>query len=137
MSLKVFFQAMLTVSTTNTRFTPAGMETLHGFKVFTIDISFTELQGTHQLKRHIQILCIDGRGQPVFAVICPGNSIFHICKLYNRENGPECFFLDNIHLLCTISQKGRFKEVAFSSDTFASISQGRPLLNGFSDFFFH
>jgi hypothetical protein len=37
-------QAMFAICAANTGFTPSGVESLHSFEVFTVDVSFTKLQ---------------------------------------------------------------------------------------------
>ena len=44
MRLQILFKAMFSVGSADTGLTPAGMESLHGFKVFTVYVCFAELQ---------------------------------------------------------------------------------------------
>ena len=44
MRLQILFEPMLSIGTANTGLTPAGVESLHRFKVFTVNVRFAELQ---------------------------------------------------------------------------------------------
>lgn len=88
-------QTMFTIRTANTRLTPSGVETLHRFKVFTIDVGFTELQPFDGFHRDVQILSINRRGQAVIAVVSHGDSVFQRIESDNRQHRAKGFFVHN------------------------------------------
>ncbi|VFS49970.1 Uncharacterised protein [Budvicia aquatica] len=44
MGVGIFIQAVFSIGSANAGFTNAGVETLHGFKVFSVNIGFTKVQ---------------------------------------------------------------------------------------------
>ena len=56
---EVFVNAMLTVSTADTRLLHTSVEALDGLEMFTIDVSLAELQFAAGLHGYVQVLCED------------------------------------------------------------------------------
>ncbi len=52
-------EPMTTISTADARFAPAGMESLHGFKILAVNVGFTKLQLTQGGHRGGQVLSVD------------------------------------------------------------------------------
>src|SRR5712691_358214 len=67
--LRVFQESMFAVRAADAGVLPSRVKGLDGLRVLAVDIGFTELEfvtGTH---RHVQALCVNGGGEPVFGVV--------------------------------------------------------------------
>src|ERR1035438_2139198 len=71
-SLEVLFEAVLAVCAADAGFAPSGMEALHGFEVFAIDVGFAEFElvgGAHGGGKGTGV---DGGGEEIGRASCRG-----------------------------------------------------------------
>jgi len=88
-ALREFIQAVFAVCATDSALAPSSMKSLHGFKVFPVDVSFAKSDLLAGAQSCVQILGVDGRSQSVLAVIRICNCLVKITKLNNEITGPK------------------------------------------------
>lgn len=60
--LQILIQTVFAIRPADTGFTPACMEALHRFKVFTVNVGLAELKPLNGFHRDVQVLRINRRG---------------------------------------------------------------------------
>src|ERR1700722_4673083 len=106
MRLEELFQSVRSVGTTNPGFAPAGMEALHGLKMFAIDVSLAELQFVCRSHGNVEVLSKDGRRQAEVTIIGQCEGLVEILKRRNGQNWSEDLLSHNVHFLPAVSEDG-------------------------------
>src|SRR6266487_1640792 len=107
--LRVFQESVFAVRAANAGVLPSRVKGLDGLRVLAIDIGFTELEFVAGAHVHVQALCVNGGGEPVFGVVRQSQCFIQIVERNDRQDRPEHFFAYHAHVLGAVAQHRRLE----------------------------
>src|SRR5258707_5946103 len=86
---------------------PPGMEALHSFEVFAVDVGFAESNLLTCTQGYIQVSRVDGRCQSVVGIVGIHDRLIQIVHFNYWYDWPKYLLMNHVHLLLAASQHRR------------------------------
>jgi hypothetical protein len=116
MGLHEFVKAVLTIGTSNSALSPAGMVALHGLEVFSIDLGLAKTDFAAHFQRYVQVAGIHGRGKSIIGVDGKSDPFLQVAERNHRDHGPADLAANDLHVLPAPAENRRLVEISFVAD---------------------